>query len=204
MLPPEMREFATTVALVPPEDWDAFTAAAAKHALGTPENMAHALNAFANQWTRKHRVPNSHVAALMALLNPARRDRLTAQSWTVKKWVQGNRAAMVKAAQVEAVRRRHDAIHLSCKSFLGQPRTEQAADFDLAAGALLALAEPGQPLKPHATNGWHAVQIARDESRRRALVPGGGMTATDLGCALAWAHKCGTLEKALTDWVHAG
>jgi hypothetical protein len=200
-LPPELRAFAITVALVPPDQWDAFVVAAGRHVSGTPDNVAHAVNAFANQWTRKQRAPNSHVAALLALLDPAKRDRLTAQSWTVKKWVHGNRAAMIKAAAQEATRRWHERINSGCKEFLALPQAEQAAALDAAARALLDLVDTKEGLLLPATTGWQVVQATRDAARRRVLIPCGGLSTTDLGGALVMAHKTGTLETLLTEWA---
>jgi hypothetical protein len=176
-------------------------AAAAKHVKGGPANIAHAVNAFANQWTRNKRAPNNYVAALVALLDPAKRDRLNAQSWTVKKWVQGKRAEMLKAAGREAERLRLAAIEAAATELLVLAPDVQRQWLDEAARALLDLEEAGSKLAPH---GWHAVQAARHELRTRRLMACGGRTQTDLGCALAAAHRKQSLERMLTAWVHTG
>lgn len=200
-VPIELCEFALQVALVPPDDWEAFMAAAAKHVKGTPANMAHAVNAFANQWTRNKRAPNNYVAALVALLDPEKRDRLTAQSWTVKKWVQGKRAEMLKAAGREAERLRLAAIEAAAAELLALAPEVQRQWLDDTAHALAYLEDGGSVLAAH---GLNAVQAARHEMRTRRLVVCGGLAQTDLGCALAAAHSKQSLERMLTAWVIVG
>lgn len=201
-IPPELDHFAVQVALVPPDQWDSFKAAAGRHALGTAANMAHAVNAFANQWTRKQRVPNSHVAALLALLDPAKRDRLNAQSWTVKKWVAGNRAGMLKAARLEAQRRFHARVVELARAFMARAMDERVTLLDMAMGHLAATV--AQRYTNPVAAAHSAVVQTRGTMRWRTVAVGDGRMATDWGAAIAEAHNAGTLEKLLTEWETAG
>lgn len=104
-LPPEVYEFAEAVALIERDVFEQFVKTARGRGRSNAD-IAHALNAYANQWTRKRSLPRNPVGALLTLLQPEKRDRLNSGSWTIKKWVNGKRSKMRQEAQKTKERER--------------------------------------------------------------------------------------------------
>lgn len=124
-LPDEVFEFAERVALVDRGDFEQFVKIAVARGR-TPEDVAHVLNAYVNQWIRKAATPTNPVGALIALLEPSKRDRLNSGSWTIKKWVKGKRADMLKAAEAERKKQLAKLIADGAAKFLSRTPEERS------------------------------------------------------------------------------
>lgn len=131
-LPEEVYEFADQVAVLDRGDFDQFLSVCTARGK-TPDDVAHVLNAYVNQWIRKSASPRNPVGALVALLEPEKRDRLNSGSWTIKKWVAGKRADMLKAAERERKKKFAELISAGAGKFVRRTPEERS---DMLSSAL--------------------------------------------------------------------